>query len=354
MRRIITISYTGLDAGGGVPKFNRDLHAAFPDRECHHFCWMDFPWHPEVDERGETEWGRARLLNEYLTRSRLVRSDDVVIADGFWAAGLEHMPLAISHSHGIWSHLTADDVAAGKQPDMPYHHVAQVEFRRRWLGLGKCMTAVSHFISEQMRMQWGFEVEAVIPNGVDIGVYHPRYGEKSVYVQDKPLIVHGVNDRANKNKGWDHIELLKEGLGDQTYIYSLDELYAQSRIWSDRNDWDKPSLLAQADVVVHPSGYEGCSMFVAEAMASGVPIVAYDVGALYDLENDGFGMIMPLSSRSPEFTLNTVNTVLNLWTAEARAEAGCYAREMAERRHSLENFRARWREYIEFKEHING
>jgi hypothetical protein len=81
--RLITVSYTALNAGGGVPAFNRALHSAFPDRQVLHFCWRDFPWHDSVGER-VTEWDRARLLNEYLVKSRMVTSDDVVVGDGFW------------------------------------------------------------------------------------------------------------------------------------------------------------------------------------------------------------------------------------------------------------------------------
>src|SRR6185503_12581274 len=100
-------------AGGGVPAFNRALHAAFPDRECRHFCWEDFPWSSSPDLMGLSEWDRASTLNSYLVKSRSITAEDVVVADGFWAKGLEHLPFAISHSHGIWSHLTLEDALEG-------------------------------------------------------------------------------------------------------------------------------------------------------------------------------------------------------------------------------------------------
>lgn len=342
MRRIITIAYTALDAGGGVPKFNRDIHEAFADRECLHFCWQDFPWWLEIDARGETEWAKARILNEYLVRSRKVTTDDVVIADGFWAAGLEHLPLAVSHSHGIWSHLTQLDVTAGKQPDMPYHHVAQVAFRRRWTDLKKHITAVSHFIAEQMKLQWGFAVDRVINNGVDTDVY--KQYDLPMILNDL-LIIHGVNDRANTNKGWDHIELIKQKI-PSAHVLSLDD--ACMLLNERHGPLTKAQVLSQADLVVHPSGYEGNSMFVAETLASGVPIVGYDVGFAYWLQgilewNDRVGSIISRMTRSPETTLSWVQKTLG----DDLQLMGKNARRVAKDHLSMTQFNMAWRCYVE-------
>lgn len=354
-KRIVTISYTGLDAGGGVPKFNRDLHAAFPDRTCVHFCWEHFPWQREVDARGETEWGRARMLNEHLVRSRLISSDDVVVADGFWAAGLEHFPLAISHSHGIWSHLTYEDVIAGKPPDMPAHHAAQVAFRQRWSFLGKPLTSVSAFISNELKRQWGIEVDRTINNGVDTMLYLPATAPWSRRVsRTRPLILHGVNDRFNSNKGWDHIQLLMESVDAD--VMSLDEAYAQFAFRSDRI-WTKPEVLAQADLFVHPSGYEGNSMMVAEALSCGIPFVGYNVGLMWWLScslqyPDRIGAIMDRSLRCPQTTLQWTQFVLNR-IAEIEPEAnwmGANSRKVALIHCSIDGFRAQWREYIHLLE----
>lgn len=336
-KRIVTISYTGLNAGGGVPKFNRDLHSAFSDRECVHFCWDHFPWKAEVDARGETEWGRARMLNEHLVRTRLISPDDVVVADGFWAGGLEHFPLAISHSHGIWSHLTQEDVLSGKQPDMPAHHAAQVEFRRRWLAKGKHMTAVSEFIANQMKLQWDFVVDRVINNGVDTGVYTPA---EIRIDRSRPLVIHGVNDPSNENKGWRHIQELQEHLNAD--VLSLDEAVTRFSLRSDYR-WMKPDVLAQADLVVHPSGFEGNSMFVAETLACGVPIVAYDVGALSDY--DLCGLIMDRNERSPQRTLECVQWMLD--HEDNRVIAAIRAREFAVEELSIDRFNSQWHSYIE-------
>lgn len=342
-RRIVTISYTGLHAGGGVPKFNRDLHSAFHDRECVHFCWDDCP-HDAGSDLLLTEWQKARVLNQYLIASRRVRQGDVVVADGFWADGLEVLPLAISHSHGIWSHLTNDDVLEGREPDMPGHHAAQVTFRRRWrIGLGKPMTAVSAFIAEQMRLQWGFTVDRVINNGVDLETYRPR-ARRSLFVR-RPLVIHGVNDRGNLNKGWDHIERVITDHRDVD-VLSLDEAYESFKFYSDR-PWTKPEVLAQADLVVHPSGFEGNSLFVAESLACGLPVVGYGVGFLWSIRDRAWS-VLDRRMRSPEQTSYGVHTMLEALRMGWHVPA---SREIAVADLSIDRFRAEWRDYVAGLEH---
>jgi len=342
MRRLVTVSYTGLDAGGGVPKFNRDLHASFPERECRHFCWDDCP-HDAGSDALLSEWQKARVLNQYLLASRKVRLDDVVVADGFWADGLDALPFAISHSHGIWSHLTHEDVLAGREPDMPLHHAAQVSFRRRWTKLGKRITAVSDFIAEQMRLQWGFAVNRVINNGVDTTLYRPR--EYVCSYLHRPLILHGVNDRSNLNKGWDHIELLQRELDAD--VLSLDEAYGMFQLFSDRL-WTKPEVLSQANLIVHPSAFEGNSMFVAEGLACGVPVVGYDVGYLWSVP--WLGTVIDRKERKPGVTLEKVRACLADEFLHDRFSSN--SRMLVERDLSSERFCSEWRSYVEEIERV--
>lgn len=336
-KRIVTVSFTPRDAGGGVPKFNRDIHSAFPDRECVHYSWWDFPWCTEMEQL--PEWEKARTLNHYLVASRKLTTDDVVIADGFWADGLDHLPLAISHSHGIWGHVTKDDVDRGVRPENPLHHIMQVEFRRRWIGQGKHITAVSEFIAEQMRLQWGFKVDRVIDNGVDTSVFVPF--DRPSWAVINPLIIHGVNDRGNLNKGWDHIDLLSRHYGN---VFSLDEAMALFPRLT------KAQVLSRADLVVHPSGFEGNSMFVAEALSCGIPIVCYDVGFAWKLWREPtygkMGIIIHRSERTPERTLEACREFFEL-PEDVRMNMGNRAKIMARDDLSIERFKMRWRSYVE-------
>ncbi len=352
MRRIVTISYTGLDAGGGVPAFNRALHSAFPDRSCDHFCWTDVPDGPSF----LPEWEKALVLNRYLVGSKQITRDDVVVADGFWANGLERFPFAISHSHGIWGHVTAEDVASGKQPENLTLHNQQIAFRRRWREMNKSIAAVSDFIASEMQIQWGFVVDRVIDNGVDGSVWRPlpSWGGP----RERPIIVHGINDRGNVNKGWDHIGLLERELNAD--VCSLDELSA-------RLGDDKPTSLATADLFVHPSGFEGNSMMVAEALSCGLPIVGYNVGYLWKLWRDAgealapVGEILNRNDRSPQTTLDACRRVLGRLERETTYDhsglhhMGTCSRMIADRYLSIEKFRSSWRDYVQaVEDRIDG
>ena len=337
MRRIVTVSYTGIDAPGGVPKFNRDLHDAFQDRERAHFCWDDFPFNQSPDLMFLPEWEKARLLNQFLLKDRRILRDDVIVADGFWASGLEFCPNAISHSHGIWGHITKEDRDAGKRPENEYLHNAQVEFRRRWVKFGKHITAVSKFIARELDRQWGIQVDRVINNGVDINEFCPQ---DLKCPSSRPVIVHGVNDVMNHNKGWDHIELLSKNIDAD--VMSLDELTLRWKFYGQT----KAKTLAGSALVVHPSGFEGNSMFVAETLACGVPIVAYDVGALADPDAERCGWILDRNKRSPDHTLEIVQFVMEQLKYH-REVASKAARAFAVENLSKDRFVREWRSYVE-------
>ncbi len=346
MNRIVTISFTPLDAPGGVPKFNRDLHAAFPDRERVHYSWWDFPWHMEIDDNGMPEWEKARTLNHYLVASRKITPTDVVIADGFWADGLDHHKLAISHSHGIWSHLTKADVDAGKKPDNPLHHAAQVNFRRRWTSLEKYLTAVSDFIAAEMELQWGFQIDRIIDNGVDTNVYVPTTKR---FPRNKKIIVHGVNDRGNINKGWDHIDaLILRSQTDANFnveVLSLDEMAER---YGGPNEW----ALSQADMFVHPSGFEGNSMMVAEALACDLPFVGYNVGFAYEMDKRGLepGRIMDRNMRHPQATVIACVDMME----RLRAGKTFRGRDIALGSLAINVFQDGWRQFVEEIENDRG
>lgn len=298
------------------------------------------------------EWERARTLNHYLLQRRLVTSDDVVIADGFWADGLEILPKAVSHSHGIWGHVTKEDVDRGIRPENPMHHAVQVEFRRRWIRAKRHITAVSEFIADQMELQWGFKVDRVINNGVDTEEYRPGRtisggNDREGYIclnhwpRKRPLVIHGVNDRSNLNKGWDHIQAIIDTV--DVDVMSLDEARESCRQLDPHAG--NAQAICQADLVVHPSGFEGNSMFVAEALSCGIPVVGYNVGYMWSLWKVLGTCVMDRNLRSPVYTAAYVKSVLE--APDLLPTMGYIAREVALKDLSKENFARSWREYVE-------
>ena len=325
---VVTVSYTPLDAPGGVPRFNRDIHRAFPGSK--HYSWWDIcqaqGWDP--NSQNVSEWDKAQVLNAWLKWTKKVTRETVVIADSFWAGGLEDMPLCISHQHGNWGHITYQDRQLGAKPEFPDHERAQTNFRHRYIKAGRKMTAVSDFIATQMWLQWGINSK-VINNGIDLTMYTPATKRID---RKRPIVVHFVT---NNNKGFDHINAVNQMVDADVWL--LDEA-------AERLMMPKYQALAQADLVVHPSAHEGNSYAVLETLACDVPIVAYDVGLLYAarLECAPVGDIMQRVDRSVTNTVEAVKKALKYgWscTPDPRRWVSKF---------SIDSFSKSW------QEHVNG
>ncbi len=322
-----------------MPRWNRDFIAGFPGTR--HYSWDDVlkanPGFANVSN--VQEWDKARVLNMWLVWTKKIKKDDIIIVDGFWGYGLDIEGFdVISVAHGIWSHLTKDDVDAGKKPEFPEHHAVQVDYRRDHLARGGKIVAVSDFIANQMKLQWGFE-SSVINNAVDLEKFKPS---DILYCRGarRPLIIHGVT---TANKGFDHIEAVKKLLPNVD-VMLLDEA-------AEFLDLPKYDALAQADLVVQPSAYEGNSYFVLETLACDVPIVAYNVGLLNSIskiaKDNGIqpciGAVIDRKLRSPEETAKVSKFILESVLRDRtpynpRAVASLF---------SLQRFHDEWKRYLE-------
>lgn len=337
---IVLVSFTPIDAPGGVPRWNRDFVRGFPGAR--HYSWWDvLPHVGGRDDPAVPEWDKARVLAQYLIWSGKVRAGDVVIGDGFWTDGFfgPTSPVppenVISVCHGIWSHLTKEDVDAGKSPEFPDHHRVQVSHRQHVLRMGGRLVAVSDFIAHQMREQWGF-TSHVINNGVDLDEWRPLTADEPV---PSPYIVHGAT---TLNKGSDHISLLRSSV--DVPVLSLDEASHSFSV-------SKGAALRGATLVVQPSAYEGNSYFILEALASGVPIVAYRVGLLFSLSdrlrasglNPCVGCTIDRKLRSPQETVKVARFVLS----SVLRDRSPYAPRQAAQLFSVERFHEEWRKFLD-------
>lgn len=330
---VVLTSYTQLGAAGGVPRFNRDLIYGLPGAK--HYSWFDMLRELRAPDQPIPEWDKARALNSWLRSTGKLKKDDIVITDGFWGLGLEDMPNVVSVAHGNWSHTTADDVARGIPPEFPQHHAVQVDYRRRHLSRGGRIVAVSDFIAHQCRLQWGFEMP-VINNGIDLAKFVPATEKKS---RKRPVIIHGTT---TSNKGLDHIAYLRTNVDAD--IMLLDEAVDFFKV-------PKYPALAQADLVVHPSAHEGNSYFVLETLASGVPIVSYDVGLMYHARKTDapVGVILDRRERSKEKTLEGTRKLVQDHVESKRDMSKfqllCCPRQWVSQ-FSVEMFRENWLNYL--------
>ncbi len=347
-RRLVTISFTAETSPGGVPRWVRDFKRFFPESVHYSYEWL--ATQTPMLNCYRHEWEKARDLAAWLVSHRHVGIDDIIIVDGFWGMGWEGFPNVISVAHGIWSHLIKEEADAGIPPDMPLHHAVQVDYRRAHLDRGGRIVAVSEFIARQMTLQWGFP-SRVINNGIDLEKFRPFPHARELFRDsfDGSLIIHGVNDRSNKNKGADHIDMLAKHVAPdwsnsiQGVLLSLDDAYARL---AHVDTFSKYDVLSAADLVVIPSGFEGNSYFLLECLACDVPVVAYDVGLPYELKHvlgvgSLVGRILDRCDREPAYTVNEVHSFIN-----DRERKEVTPRNIATK-FSLRRFGDEWTQYLE-------
>lgn len=151
-----------------------------------------------------------------------------------------------------------------------------------------------------------------ICNGVDTAVFHPAQ-EGKTYIQDCPFSrpgpwilvgtvgrMHGVKDQMNLVRAFlrllaarpdvrDRVRLVLVGEGPlrQEAASVLREAGAADLAWLPGERSDVPDILRGLDIFVLPSQAEGISNVILEAMATGLPVLATDVGGNPELVVDG-------------------------------------------------------------------
>jgi glycosyltransferase involved in cell wall biosynthesis len=95
---------------------------------------------------------------------------------------------------------------------------------------------------------------------------------------------------------------------------------------------DIPALLASIDVAVLTSVSESLSNSVLEAMAAGLPVVAYNVGGNKELVNDRWGALVAAGNEN-QFARAVLHLLSN---ASLRAEQGANAQQFVEEHFSLD------------------
>ena len=115
---------------------------------------------------------------------------------------------------------------------------------------------------------------------------------------------------------------------------------------------DVPLALRACDAFVLSSAWEGMPNTVMEAMASGVPVVATDVGGVAELvERDATGFIVP--SRGPEALAERMLAMMAM-DGEARASMGQAGRRRIEAHFGIEQVVDRWEQELRRIAHRKG
>lgn len=210
--------------------------------------------------------------------------------------------------------------------------------------------------------QRGFDPHhrVVIPNGVDMARFKPMYAARGALrrelgVPDDCLVVGAVGRyhpqkdfegflRAAAAVAWGgsnaHFILVGRGVSrDNLRLMRLASELGISRcvhLLGEREDI--PEIMSGLDLFVSSSNNEGFSNVLAEAMASGLPCVATDVGGAREVLC-GIGRLVP--SEEPLVLGVAISEMLSL-SAEERAEIGLRARTRIGQRYSVERMVERY------------
>jgi glycosyltransferase involved in cell wall biosynthesis len=176
----------------------------------------------------------------------------------------------------------------------------------RWMyGRYEKVVCISELTKKNLIQHIGASFEekcVIIYNGIDLKTYS---GLPSSHITNKKKVLMVSAFRAQKDQKT-LIKAMKElpsdyvlelaGGGEERLIDECKQLVRELQL-DGRVEFmgvrsDIPSLLAESDVVVLSSHYEGLSLSSLEGMASGKPFVASDVEGLHDVVG-GYGVLFP-------------------------------------------------------------
>lgn len=154
-------------------------------------------------------------------------------------------------------------------------------------------------------------------------------------VKDQLLLVNGFIDLLQREPELEHrlrLMLVGDGSMKESITRRISEAGIEQLVWMAGSRNDVPELMAALDVFVLPSKAEGISNTILEAMATGLPVVATDVGGNAQLVVDGgTGFITP-SDAPAVLADKLLQYVKNPALLECHAKAG---RLRAEQQFSL-------------------
>jgi UDP-glucose:(heptosyl)LPS alpha-1,3-glucosyltransferase len=212
----------------------------------------------------------------------------------------------------------------------------------------RAVIAVSNETASVFRDRFGVDADRIIaiPNGIDTQRFHPAHARqgraplrRSMNISDDTLVLLAAANNFRLKGLQLTIEalaalrrrdmlLLVAGDGETREFKALASAagVADKVRFLGRID-DMPSLYGAADLFVHPSAHDACSLATLEAMASGLPVITTRFnGAADGMAHGREGLLLANLSASA-----MVDALTELSDPDRRAAIGLHARRLAER-----------------------
>ncbi|MFB3883680.1 MAG: glycosyltransferase family 4 protein [Thermodesulfobacteriota bacterium] len=209
--------------------------------------------------------------------------------------------------------------------------------------------AISDMVKEDINRWYGVSKDqiTVIYNGVDIERFHPRnrqYGEevrKRYGIGDEFVILFVSNNfkmkglsyligalAKIKQEGRHSFKLLILGRDRQApYLSQAEKAGLSEEILFAGSTSEPEKFYGAADLLVHPTFYDACSLTVLEAMASGLPVITTDHNGASGGITDGKEGFVIDDGRNVEDLSGKISYYFDV---EKRKEASLLARRRAE------------------------
>ncbi len=255
--------------------------------------------------------------------------------------------------------------AVERMTSLAYPYISMME--RKYLRETDNLIAVSDWVKGFVMGVSSPKNLEVIPNGVDIERFSPlarsqdekRFWEDKLGESGRPVVLFCGRLMALK--------------GLKTLIESMKDVLAEEDAYfvfagpGDKEPWEKmigslginnknylflgqvghdriPSLYRKADIFVLPSFTESCPLTVIEAMATGLPVVASEVGGMSELISDGKDGLLVRPGDPAQLAERIISL---LGDRRLRKRLGARARAKTEERFSSEVMARKTREYYE-------
>lgn len=254
---------------------------------------------------------------------------------GPWVAHPDSRLVATFHGY----YLDAERLAQATAAQRIFYQSILRHAIARSLARASIVTTVSRFLADLVEREWRLGKKlVVVPNGIDTAAFHP--GETGTSEQVRILFT----GNPTRSKGIHHLEALASELPARARISytqgmrrgTTDPAGGSGALLAlpGRPHEEMPDLYRQSDIFFFPSLREGFGLSVAEAMASGLPVVATRSSALIELVDHGKGgfLFEPDNQRQMYDYLMTL-----IENPSLRRDMGLYNREKICREYTIGN-----------------